>query len=273
MTTFAIGDVQGCHKSFQALLKAIDFHSNQDHLVFVGDLVNRGLGSLPLAEWILDNRDSVSAVLGNHDVHLLAVIDGVQSLNPRDTLEDLLGASCCIEFRDWLLEQCFYRELGGWSVAHAGVFPQWASWSVQEQSDTLMEILRSAKRVNFLSSYRQDSPTRWSEALSASERARFSLSAFTRMRTFTLDGALDFSFTGSLDQLPASLVPWFRLQEATRHKPIVFGHWAALGNHTENSCYGIDSGCVWGGSLTALNLDTGERVSVGALAADLIDSL
>jgi len=269
MTSFAIGDVQGCFDSFQALLAKLEFDSKRDHLVFVGDLVNRGTHSLEVAQWILEQGSAVSAVLGNHDVHFLALVEGATTSNKFDTVDALLASSIALDFRDWLLAQCFFMKRNDWQVAHAGIFPEWTFAKAQNQSDSLMETLRGANRAEFLKSYREPFPLRLQDIQSEDEHHRFALSAFTRMRCFELDGSLNFGFNGELDQLPESLEPWFRLRENSADTPIVFGHWAALGNHTENHCYGIDSGCLWGRGLTALNLDTKERITVATVPSDL----
>ena len=270
MTSFAIGDVQGCFHSFQALLHKIEFNSDRDHLIFAGDIINGGAHSLEMAKWIIDHSGGVSAVLGNHDIHFLGVCEGVQSLGGRDTLKALLDSTVAEDFREWLLKQCFFKKWESWSLSHAGILPEWTLAEAETQSDRLMETLRGNQRSTFLESYRKPFPLLLKDVQSNEEHQRFTLSAFTRMRACEPDGSLNFSFNGLLKDLPDSLVPWFRARENTSETPIVFGHWAALGNHTENHCYGIDSGCVWGNGLTAFNLETKERITVPTKKADIV---
>ena len=268
MAGYAVGDVQGCFETFQELLSAIDYRQDTDTVVLLGDLVNRGPASLEVARWVLEQGDAVKAVLGNHDVHLLAVLCGAQAPGPGDTLGPLLGWSRREEFRQWLLRQSFYLRWNEWSFVHGGLLPGWSLADAQGFSDELMALLRGEDATSFLGACRDEPALCLEDADTAPGRHRFLLNVFTRMRVCTGAGRLNLEFNGGLGELPEGFLPWFRHWGGQASDRVVFGHWAALGVHQEGNCLGIDSGCVWGERLTALCLESGVMTQVATHPGD-----
>ena len=269
MATYVVGDIQGCFDTFQELLSAIDYREGVDALVLLGDLVNRGPASLEVARWALEQGEAVKTVLGNHDVHFLALLCGAQEPGPGDTLGPLLRWSRREEFRQWLLGQSFYLRRNEWSFVHAGLLPGWSLAEAQSFSDELMALLRGEDAASVLSFYRGDPVFHFEEAKTDHQRHQFLLNVFTRMRLCTVEGRLNLGFFGGLKELPEGFLPWFRHWKGQASERIVFGHWAALGVHQEGSCLGLDSGCVWGRQLSALCLESGAVTQVATRPGDV----
>jgi bis(5'-nucleosyl)-tetraphosphatase (symmetrical) len=257
MAHYAIGDLQGCHDEFVALLEALAFTPGRDHLWLTGDLVNRGPRSLATLRAVRDLGDAVSVVLGNHDLHLLAVAHGVARLRDEDTLQDILSAPDRHELLAWLQRQPLMVEdpSRGLAMVHAGLAPQWDLETARRLADDVSRALQ-ADHTGFLGSMYGDQPDRWSPALGGNERLRFAVNCFTRLRVVAADGSLLLRYKGPLAKAPTGSRPWFRfpgrLTAATR---IVFGHWSALGYHDQDGVLGLDTGCAWGDRLTAARLD------------------
>jgi len=256
MSTYAIGDIQGCYQPLLDLLQRIDFSPSRDTLWLTGDLVNRGPGSLDVLRWAFRHQDSLHMVLGNHDLHLLAVAEGYGRLGKSDTLAPILDASDGKLMLDWLRCQPLMLYDGEWAMVHAGLLPQWDIEKALDLAEEVEETLAGKDYRYFLSRMYGNKPARWSEELRGIDRMRLTVNAMTRMRLVGRDGEIDFAFKGELPDAPANLVPWFDAPgRKSAGTPIVCGHWSALGLHMEEDVCAIDSGCLWGGSLTALRLE------------------
>jgi len=258
---YAIGDVQGCFQSLKCLLKRLSFDSQKDELWFAGDIVNRGPDSLECLRFIKGLGSSARIVLGNHDLHLLA-IHACQNLPKRkDTLSQVLEAPDCLELMQWLKQQplMVWDAENDLVMVHAGI-P--AMWSIQEAfnlSQEVTDVLKGENSFEFFEFMYGNEPDNWSQDLTRMTRLRVITNYFTRMRFIRSDGALDFSAKETLDSAPEGYKPWFHETRNDR-TTILFGHWAALTGETNNAQFqALDTGCVWGGALTAVNLKTGER--------------
>lgn len=256
MATYAIGDVHGCFKTFQRLLRRIAFDPGQDRLWFVGDLVNRGPRSLAMLRWAAEQGDQIVVVLGNHDLHLLARAAGVSEVKKRDTLEEVLAAPDRDELLAWLQRRPLAHREGDVLLVHAGLFPEWKPGEVERLAREVEERLRGDKAPKLLAAIDQKSAERWKDDLSGHERARAVLAGLARLRTLDAEGRMCPDFSGPPAEAPKGCRPWF---EAPGRKSagatVIFGHWAALGLKIKNGIAALDSGCVWGQALTALRLD------------------
>ncbi|OWY37895.1 bis(5'-nucleosyl)-tetraphosphatase (symmetrical) [Xenophilus sp. AP218F] len=263
MAIYAIGDIQGCFVQFQQLLRKIDFNPGKDGLWLTGDLVNRGPQSLEVLRWVYQHQDQVEIVLGNHDLHLLAVSEGLGKLHRDDTIHDILNAADGKVLLDWLRCQPLMLEGHGYAMVHAGLLPEWSIAKALRLAEEVEDGLAGPYYRDFLSRMYGNKPTRWSDDLKGGDRLRVIVNAMTRMRFVTRDGEIDLGFKGERDAAPAHLVPWFEAPNR-RHAgtPVICGHWSALGVHLDEDVLSIDSGCLWGGSLTALRLDSRETVSL-----------
>jgi bis(5'-nucleosyl)-tetraphosphatase (symmetrical) len=255
MSTYAIGDLQGCLASFDALLERLP---DPRRLIFVGDLVNRGPQSLATLREVrrrVESGDAV-ALLGNHDLHLLAVDAGVRPLHDSDTLQDILDAPDRRELLDWLRCQPLAHAESGLLFVHAGVPPQWTAAQTLERSGEVRERLRRDDYRDFLQRMYGNFPDRWDDGLRGDDRLRFIVNALTRLRIVDVEGRMHLKFKEGASAAPAGTVPWFdHPDRATRDTPIVFGHWSTEGLVRRSNVIGLDTGCVWGGRLTALRLD------------------
>lgn len=256
MSTYAIGDIQGCFGALQQLLQAIAFQPRTDRLWLVGDLVNRGPDSLAVLRWARDLGDRVTVVLGNHDLHLLAVAAGAGKLHRQDTLQPILDAPDCDELLAWLAHRPLLHRQDDWVMVHAGLLPQWTVDTAESLAQEVSTILAGPQRTEFFRHMYGNQPMMWSDTLTGWDRLRLITNAMTRMRLVTRDGALDLQFKGELEQAPADLLAWFdHPQRRSRGQPIVCGHWSALGLRLSADLLALDSGCLWGGQLSALRLE------------------
>lgn len=256
MTRYAIGDVQGCDQELRALLARLKFSLDRDQLWFVGDLVNRGPGSLAALRYIRSLGDNACVVLGNHDLHLLALAYGAHRRRKSDTLDEVLGAADRDSLLEWLITRPLAHAEGGDLMVHAGLVPQWSVARTVSLAEEVAQALRRAPRAVFAHMY-GDEPERWDEALEGSERTRFVINVLTRIRLCTADGRIDVALKGRPLAAAAPLRPWFEHPERlSRGARIVFGHWSALGLVQRDNVVGLDTGCVWGGALSALDLDS-----------------
>ncbi|WP_374441821.1 symmetrical bis(5'-nucleosyl)-tetraphosphatase [Pseudomonas panipatensis] len=266
MTTYAVGDIQGCLEPLKCLLQRVAFNPAKDHLWLVGDLVNRGPQSLEALRYIYAMRDSVVCVLGNHDLHLLAVAHNAERLKKADTLREILEAPDRDELLDWLrrLPLVHHDAERDITLVHAGIPPQWTIEKALQRSAEVEEALRDDQRLPlFLEGMYGNEPAKWDKKLHGIERLRVITNYFTRMRFCTPDGKLDLKSKEGLGTAPAGYAPWFSYAERkSAGRKIIFGHWAALeGKCDAPAVYALDSGCVWGGSMTLLNVDSGERIA------------
>lgn len=268
MATYVIGDVQGCYESLQCLLDKIRFKPDKDKLWFAGDIVNRGPDSLNALRLV--KQSAAKVVLGNHDLHLLACyyksrelgID--KALRKKDTFIDILRAEDCDELMNWLR----FQPLMVWSkkknlaMTHAGIPHVWSVEQAYTLSKEVNKVLRGKRPERFFDAMYGNDPDRWSDSLSGLVRLRVITNYLTRMRFLTDDGQLDFKAKESIEHAPPGFRPWFRYPREDAGISLVFGHWAALGGTTGvPNIYATDTGCVWGGALSALNVKTKQIIS------------
>jgi bis(5'-nucleosyl)-tetraphosphatase (symmetrical) len=255
VTRYAIGDVQGCDRELRALLARLKFSADRDRLWFVGDLVNRGPGSLAALRLVRALEDNALVVLGNHDLHLLAVAYGAHRRRRSDTLDAVLAAPDRDALLEWLMMRPLAHLEGSDLLVHAGVVPQWTAAATLSLAAEVSRALGHDPRALFEQMY-GDEPDRWDERLAGTERLRFIINVLTRVRLCTADGRVDISLKGPPPPPPAQLRPWFEHpHRASRDVRVIFGHWSALGVVQRPGILGLDSGCVWGGALTAADLD------------------
>jgi bis(5'-nucleosyl)-tetraphosphatase (symmetrical) len=267
MATWAIGDIQGCHTTLRRLLARVGFDARSDRLWLVGDLVNRGPGSLDVLRWAKGLGDRATVVLGNHDLHLLARGLGATAAKPTDTLDEVLAAADREALLAWLRERPLVHREGERLLVHAGLLPEWTPDEAEAQARDVERTLRGPGAEELLTRPRRHAPRRWIAGLDDLPRRQLALLALTRLRTLTLHGEPEFEFSGPPTGAPAGHIPWFLMpRRRSAEATIVFGHWAALGLLLGPHQLALDSGCVWGGSLTALRLD--DRAVVQEPAAD-----
>ncbi|HEY0721738.1 MAG TPA: symmetrical bis(5'-nucleosyl)-tetraphosphatase [Gammaproteobacteria bacterium] len=259
MTTYAIGDIQGCYDELCALLDLIQFDAQHDVLWFVGDLVNRGPKSLETLRFVKSLGERAITVLGNHDLHLLATWQNKQRhFKSNDTLAPIFTADDSNELLEWLRKRPLLHHEAqlGYTMVHAGLPPQWDLALAQQCAREVEEVLRGDKFKEFLNHMYGNKPNHWNPALKGWDRLRFIVNCFTRLRFCTPAGELEFEQKGNPDQNSSGHIPWFRApQRRWAGTRIIFGHWSTLGLHQENNTTAIDTGCLWGGNLTALRLD------------------
>jgi bis(5'-nucleosyl)-tetraphosphatase (symmetrical) len=250
MPTYAIGDVQGCFDELRRLLEHCGFGAS-DRLWFVGDLVNRGPKSLEVLRFVRDLGDRAIAILGNHDLHLVSQFEGIERSRADDTLADVLEARDARQLVDWLRKRPMMHVERGYAMVHAGLLPQWSVEKALALGKEVEDALAGARYKEFLTSMYGSQPDRWSDALAGWDRLRVIVNAMTRLRFCTADGKMDFRAKGKAP--PPGYAPWFDLR--TDEQTIVCGHWSALGLKTREKLAALDSGCVWGGKLTAIRLE------------------
>ena len=269
MPTYVIGDVQGCYAELRSLLRTCGFDARHDALWFAGDLVNRGPDSLGVLRFVADLGDRARVVLGNHDLHLVASAARARKPKAKDTFHDVLDAADGEALIDWLRRRPLVHSDPGrrFVMVHAGIPPAWTIEEAFGHADALSRALRATGRPRLLERMYGNEPDRWRDSLAGFERLRFIANAFTRMRYCRKDGTLDFSETRPPGDQDPSLTPWFALRDGGADRTrIVFGHWATLrlrkalprSLHVRH----VDTGCVWGGSLTALRLEDDREFSV-----------
>ncbi|MDR3412976.1 MAG: symmetrical bis(5'-nucleosyl)-tetraphosphatase [Formivibrio sp.] len=264
MARYAIGDIQGCFNELLDLLEKIGYSAHSDRLYLVGDLVNRGPASLDVLRWAFDQQQHVSIVLGNHDLHLLACSTGASKVKRGDTLDAILQAKDASMLLEWLRKQPLLIALEDALIVHAGILPVWNEAQAIGLANEVSSMLASKNYQWFLSNMYGNQPQIWKEDLVQLDRLRLAVNAFTRMRMVNSDGGVDFKFKGELDKAPASLLPWFAYPKRVSTRRVVCGHWSALGLLMSDSVWSLDTGCVWGGKLTAVCLDDGEVFQVQA---------
>jgi bis(5'-nucleosyl)-tetraphosphatase (symmetrical) len=259
MATYAIGDVHGCYDTLRALVDRIRFDPARDRLWMVGDLVNRGPRSLDVLRWAAGLGEALVTVLGNHDLYLLARAAGVAERKRRDTLDAVLAAPDRDELLAWLRRRPLLHREGDRVLVHAGLFPQWTPELAVELAREAEARLRGPGGDRLLRQALGKHAERWREGAGAGTRARVALTGMARMRALAADGSPCTDFSGALAEMPPGCRPWFAAEERQSGGVlVVFGHWAALGLHLAPGIAAIDTGCVWGQTLTALRLDDGE---------------
>lgn len=261
MATYAIGDIQGCYHAFQALLQKIQFDEKLDTLWLVGDIINRGSGSLEVLRWCYEHQQSLKMVLGNHDLHSLAVKHNIKQAHRYDTLQTSLEAADSDFLFSWLRHQPLLhsQNIAGidYAMVHAGLFPQWTLKHAITFAQEVEAALRSDSYKIFLTHMYGNHPIGWHDDLVGFDRLRVITNAMTRMRVCSAIGEMEFEFKGELQNIPQGFMPWFDVPERlSQNTAIICGHWSALGLRQRNNIHALDTGCLWGGKLTAMCLET-----------------
>lgn len=260
MAVYLVGDIQGCDAALQRLLEKLDFSPSRDTLYVLGDLVNRGPDSAGVLRRLMGLGDAAHCVLGNHDLHALAVAAGVRRSSRMDTLEDLLQAPDRDALLDWLRHQHMALQARGFLMVHAGVLPQWSAARTLALAAEVEAALRGPSWRDFLQSMYGNEPAAWDERLTGIERLRVIVNALTRLRFCTAEGVMEFDTKDSARAAPAGCMPWFDVPGRLTAKDVLaFGHWSTLGWLDRRDVWALDSGCVWGGCLSALALDATQQ--------------
>ena len=258
MAIYVIGDVQGCYKSLRKLIKNLGFTTASDQLWFCGDLVNRGPQSADVMRFVMDLGDSAKCVLGNHDLNLLAVANGSRQSKALDTLDNILDAPDSIEMLNWLRHRpLFYRSKEYRTcIVHAGIYPRWSIGKTKKLAAEVQQVLRSSDYKIFLKKMYGNYPVYWDKNLQGWDRLRFITNVLTRMRYVDATGALELDIKCSPGKQPPGFQPWYSVESKRKASWRVFyGHWSTLGLHWQNNAICLDSGCLWGGKLTAVRID------------------
>lgn len=269
MATYAIGDIQGCYDEFRLLLGQIQFDPSKDRLWLAGDLVSRGPKSLEVLNYVYQHQEQFEIVLGNHDLHLLASYYTNSKLPKNDDLNRILEADNVKALMKWLRKQplAVYDKQLDFLMTHAGVAPGWDLDQTLACTFELEQTLQNKdSAIDFFQHMYGNKPNHWKKNLKGIERQRFITNAFTRMRFCHQDGSLDFKSKSTPGKQAKGLSPWYELSDIGQETQVVFGHWAALeGQAQANNIHAIDTGCVWGNTLTALRLEDKKRFHVKAL--------
>lgn len=256
MSIYAIGDLQGCLAPLEALLERLPLDWQKDRLWFVGDLVNRGPQSLETLRFVKQLGTRALTVLGNHDLHLLCVAEGFARNHDGDTLNAILAAPDCEELLNWLRGCPMMHVEQGHALVHAGLLPQWTVSQAVALAAEVESALRSPDYRDFLKGMYGNWPLQWSETLAGTDRLRLITNALTRLRICTADGVMEFTHKGEPTNLPEGFMPWFMVPgRRSVGESIICGHWSALGLHLDSDVFALDTGCLWGGKLTAVRLE------------------
>lgn len=264
MARYAIGDIQGCYHSLMQLLAEINFQPATDQLWLVGDIINRGNGSLAVLRWAYAHRAQIRLVLGNHELHAIAVAHGVRPPHRFDTLAEIFAAPEGGELMHWLRQQPLMVLEDDYAMVHAGLYPQWTLPKAKRLAEEVEAVLRDTDYASFLFAMYGNSPAQWNDALVGMDRLRAIVNAFTRIRLCSAQGEMEFTFKGEVPDMPAGYYPWFQIPDrrSARAQTILFGHWSALGLHQGDGVVALDTGCLWGRQLTAYDLDSQQVVQV-----------
>lgn len=257
MALYLIGDVQGCDAALQRLLEKIDFSPSRDRLVVLGDLVNRGPASAAVLRRLMALGNAAQCLLGNHDLHLLAVSSGVRPAHRHDTIADVLGAPDRDGLLDWLRSRPLALHEHGVLMVHAGVLPQWTRAQTLALAREVQDVLRAPDWMAFLQQMYGNQPDQWSDDLRGAARLRLIVNALTRLRLCSVEGRMEFETKDSAgaDGAPPGFMPWFDVPgRQTAGDVVAFGHWSTLGWVSRPDILALDTGCVWGGCLTAVRL-------------------
>jgi bis(5'-nucleosyl)-tetraphosphatase (symmetrical) len=266
MAIYAVGDVQGCYNELMRLLEEIHFDAAADRLWLVGDLVNRGPDSLKVLRLIKSLGESAITVLGNHDLHLLAVSVDAAAQSRSDTLDEVLNAPDRDELLHWLRHQRLLHVQDNYVLVHAGLLPQ---WNVAQAGSLAREVEAALQGEEYAISLKRmygNTPHNWDDGLAGFKRLRVILNAFTRMRICTKNGRMEFKYKGEVQNIPASYMPWFDIpRRASRDATVIFGHWSALGLLHRKNLIALDTGCLWGGPMSAMRLEDRQLFQVSCL--------
>ncbi len=274
MSTYAIGDIQGCLDPLKQLLEQVNFDPAEDRLWIAGDLINRGPSSQETLHFLYQMREHLTVVLGNHDLHLIAVARGHRAPNNKDTLEEILGHEEHPEWIEWLrhMPLLHHDPKLNFVMTHAGIPPQWHLERAKAHAREVEAVLQSSQLDDFLAHMYGNEPSEWKHKLYGMDRLRMITNYFTRMRFCTADGELDLNNKGEVGSHPPGFAPWFaHPKHKCRDHRIVFGHWAALeGKADAPNVFALDTGCVWGGSLTAMRLEDQQQFSCDCSLSDKV---
>lgn len=261
MARYAVGDLQGCLEPLLQLLKWVQFNPSQDQLWLAGDLVNRGPASEACLDYVMALGSSARVVLGNHDLHLLARLEGLGKARKQDTLDGIVNSPKARVYQEWLVQQPLAQSSSDYWMSHAGLPPCWSTIQAQALAQEVSQCLQEpSERRAFLQHMYGNEPNPWQPDLTGVERLRCITNYLTRMRFCDGNSRLDFDHKEAIDQPPIGMKPWFEWPCQPRQQRLIFGHWAALMGQTRDpDCLGLDTGCVWQGYLSLLNLDTLER--------------
>ena len=267
MSLYCIGDLQGCNAPFQRLLQTIDFSPSRDTAFLLGDLVNRGPDSLGVLRRLVALGDAAQCLLGNHDLHLLAMAHSIRKPGRGDTAQSVLQANDRAALLDWLRHRQMAIDAHGWLMVHAGVLPQWTLQQTMALAGELEQVLRTPnlnELTDFLQAMYGNSPAQWNDSLRGADRLRVVVNALTRLRFCTQDGVMEFTSTAAADSAPAGYMPWFEVPgRKTTNTAMIFGHWSTLATVAQGAprvavmrrnTLPLDTGCVWGGCLSAARL-------------------
>ncbi|MBS1169351.1 MAG: apaH [Burkholderiaceae bacterium] len=256
MSTYAIGDLQGCLLQTKSLLKRIHAATSDATLYFVGDLVNRGPSSLQTLRHVRQLGEQAKVVLGNHDLHLLAAAHGIRRVREEDGLLEILNAPDRDQLLDWLRTRPLALQENGHLFVHAGVLPQWSMDKTLALAREVETVLQGPHWVDFLREMYGNQPAKWDDGLTGTDRLRCIVNALTRLRFCTSDGEMEFATSSGVDTAPPGFMPWFEVPNRnTQDVTVVFGHWSTLGLLLRPKLIALDTGCVWGGKLTAVRLE------------------
>ncbi|MBB2484373.1 symmetrical bis(5'-nucleosyl)-tetraphosphatase [Mitsuaria sp. WAJ17] len=259
---YLIGDLQGCCDALERLLQTLDFSPSRDRIHCLGDLVNRGPASLRTLRRLQSMGEAAQCLLGNHDLHLLATAHGARKPGKSDTLRDILDAPDREALLDWLRQQRMAAEVQGWLLVHAGVVPQWDRAQTLSLAAEVESLLRGPEFADFLHEMYGNEPDRWDEGLQGTARLRFIVNVLTRIRFCSAEGQLEFKSKDGAGEAPPGFMPWFEVPgRRSAGQPIAFGHWSTLGLQQRHDLLALDTGCVWGGSLSAALLDAQGQLS------------
>ena len=257
---YLIGDIQGCCDALERLLQRLDFSPSRDRLWVLGDLVNRGPASLATLRRLIQLGGAATCLLGNHDLHLLAAAHGVRRPHKGDTVDDILAAADRGALIDWLRHQRLAVWDTGWLMVHAGVPPPWSREDTLALAGEVEAVLRGPDLPGFLAAMYGNEPARWDPGLTGMPRLRFVVNALTRLRFCTADGEMDFKTKDGAGAAPPGFMPWFDVPgRRSAGTPVAFGHWSTLGLVDRPDLLALDTGCVWGGQLTAARVDGASR--------------
>jgi bis(5'-nucleosyl)-tetraphosphatase (symmetrical) len=255
MSLYLIGDLQGCYMPFRQLLNKVGFSPSRDHLVCLGDLVNRGPASLEVVRQLMAWEGSAQALLGNHDLHLLAVAQGVRQAHRHDTLQALLEAPDRAALLHWLHQRPLALQRNGWLLVHAGVLPQWTAAQTLALAQEVSDVLASPQGPEWLHHMYGNQPNHWQPHWPTSDRLRVIVNALTRLRFCNAQGVMEFDTKDSASSAPPGFMPWFDVpNRQTVNTPMAFGHWSTLGLVQRPNLLALDTGCVWGGCLSAAQI-------------------
>lgn len=276
MSIYCIGDIQGCDSALERLLHTVDYSPSRDQVYLLGDLVNRGPESLQVLERCIRHEGSMHAILGNHDLHLLARYYGARKPGKRDTLDEILLSPQKNKLIDWVRQQPLMRQIQIGStpltMVHAGLLPQWSTAQALSLAHEVEDVLKGSDCAKFMHKMYGNQPDQWHEDLQGYDRLRVIVNAMTRLRFCTLQGKMDFDSAESAESAPEGLLPWFQVPgRASASTVITFGHWSTLGLQDSHNILAMDTGCVWGGCLSAMrygnSLDEREVIQIACEAA------